>query len=267
MELNTPPAAEELSTIADAARRARVSYSAMNYACLKLHLQPAKLVGTSRLFRESQIRQLLAAVAASARACKRQRRRRHSHHHGVIHGIQEDPLRIGGISHIQQFFGLWAALPEFVQGALQIAKTADLAAHVDRIRTAAADGESLFAVPASISNGIAIIDLSGALTKFPSSLEATPGTVAIRQAIRVAADDPQISGIMLRIDSPGGTFSGTADLASEVSRAASKKPTQAFIEDLCASGGLLDCQCLLPDHLQFHGGDREHRDLLRAVRH
>jgi signal peptide peptidase SppA len=56
-----------------------------------------------------------------------------------------------------------------------------------------------------------------------------------REHIYAMAANEDLGAILLHIDSPGGNAAGTADLATAVSRAASKKPVVAFCEDLCAS--------------------------------
>ena len=54
----------------------------------------------------------------------------------------------------------------------------------------------------------------------------TVGTYAYYRG--VAAADPDVESILLRIDSPGGTAAGTAELALEVRAAAKKKTTCKF---------------------------------------
>jgi signal peptide peptidase SppA len=56
-----------------------------------------------------------------------------------------------------------------------------------------------------------------------------------REHIYAMTANEDIGAILLHIDSPGGTAAGTADLATAVSRAASKKTVVAYCEDLCAS--------------------------------
>jgi signal peptide peptidase SppA len=60
-------------------------------------------------------------------------------------------------------------------------------------------------------------------------------TVQFRREVRSAANDPNVSGILLRFDSPGGTVSGTADAAADIRAARRKKPVWAFGDDLVAS--------------------------------
>lgn len=85
------------------------------------------------------------------------------------------------------------------------------------------------------SNGIAIIPLVGPLMKGDSKFGGTTSTVRTRRAVRMATQDSDVRGIMLHIDSPGGTVSGTAELAADVKLADDQKPVHAFIDDLGAS--------------------------------
>ncbi len=73
------------------------------------------------------------------------------------------------------------------------------------------------------------------MTKAGSSLGGG-STVQARQAIRQAENDSKVKAIVLQIDSPGGTVSGTKDLADAVAN--SKKPVIAFVEDLCCSAAM-----------------------------
>jgi signal peptide peptidase SppA len=82
---------------------------------------------------------------------------------------------------------------------------------------------------------IAIVPIVGTLMKSRSSTGASTSTVMARRDIRAAARNPEVSGIMLAIDSPGGAVAGTGDLAEEVKRARKSKPVYAQIEDTGAS--------------------------------
>lgn len=90
--------------------------------------------------------------------------------------------------------------------------------------------------PYSVTNGgIAVIHMSGTLMKVQSSLSSSSSTVDIRRAMRAAARDPEVNGVVLVIDSPGGTVAGTADLAADWKAVGDAKPTASYAEDLCAS--------------------------------
>jgi ClpP class serine protease len=59
-----------------------------------------------------------------------------------------------------------------------------------------------------------------------------------RDAVRQATRDPEVKGIYVRVDSPGGTVAGTGDLAEAIAAAAKVKPTHARVEDKAASAAL-----------------------------
>jgi signal peptide peptidase SppA len=83
--------------------------------------------------------------------------------------------------------------------------------------------------------GVAVIRLRGPMMKYVNSMSDGASTVFARRQLRQAVEDDQVGAILLVLDSPGGTVAGTMDLASEVGKAAAKKPVHAFIDDLTAS--------------------------------
>jgi signal peptide peptidase SppA len=131
-------------------------------------------------------------------------------------------------SYLQEYFGAWACheLDRLVS-ALDLS---DLPNHIqsnsDHEIYAGAGGYE-------VVDGVAIIQLRGPMMKHSSSLSANASTIATRRAISNAEADDEVDSIMFMIDSPGGTVSGTQDLASRVAK--TTKPTVAFIEDLGAS--------------------------------
>lgn len=80
---------------------------------------------------------------------------------------------------------------------------------------------------------VAVVEARGLLMKGSSWFGTS--TRQIRENIRAAAADPNVSGVLLAIDSPGGMAAGTSDLATDVKAATRKKPVWAQIEDLGAS--------------------------------
>lgn len=90
-------------------------------------------------------------------------------------------------------------------------------------------------VPARGGKNIAVIKAAGTLMKGQSSLGGATSTIQLRRELRAAVADPTVSGIMLAIDSPGGTVAGTDAVATDVRRARRAKPVHAFIDDLGAS--------------------------------
>lgn len=138
-----------------------------------------------------------------------------------------------GIRHMDQYFGPWAMLEERFNLALEQVKNADWKSHIE-----AARGRETPAIGSytKLDNGIAVIEMVGTMTKYGSSFSAmSNGTIGVRQAVRNAVRDSDITGLLLIVDSPGGSVAGTGDLADEVAKATKKKPVVAFIEDLGAS--------------------------------
>jgi len=90
--------------------------------------------------------------------------------------------------------------------------------------------------PYQMDGSVALLSLSGPMSKAGSGSMSDGGsTVQLRRQVRQAAADPDVSAILLTIDSPGGEVAGTGDLASDVRAAAQGKPLYAYIEDLGAS--------------------------------
>lgn len=144
------------------------------------------------------------------------------------------PLR-GLSSHIDQYFDVWCVMPERFMGMAQQLGNVNL---VDHIALAQRSGTSTVSSDREyemLSGGIALIEVSGTLMKYGSSLNESSSTIALRRKIRLAAKDTEVSSILLRIDSPGGSSAGTQDLADDIAAAAQQKTVVAYIEDLGAS--------------------------------
>ncbi|VTR99228.1 peptidase s49 : Uncharacterized protein OS=Isosphaera pallida (strain ATCC 43644 / DSM 9630 / IS1B) GN=Isop_2434 PE=4 SV=1: Peptidase_S49 [Gemmata massiliana] len=134
------------------------------------------------------------------------------------------------------YAGVWAIEPSAGAALWSLAQRMDLAAHVSAAESPKlAAAEPYQTVKAGAGQQIAVIPIAGALMKAQGSMSSATSTVAARRAVRKAAADPDVSAILLHVDSPGGTVSGTADLAADVKAASKQKPVWAFAEDLCAS--------------------------------
>jgi len=96
------------------------------------------------------------------------------------------------------------------------------------------DGGAKFGGGYATVNGIAIIPIFGPMFKNHGDY-GFADQVQIRANVRTATMDRSVSGILLFIDSPGGSVSGTKELADEVYAANAVKPVIAYIEDLGAS--------------------------------
>jgi signal peptide peptidase SppA len=147
------------------------------------------------------------------------------------HGAVTVPV----FQRVQDYSGVWAIEPRAGQQLLDLARRIDMAAHVALAQATPPHPRSALALqPDGRGKSVATIRVEGTLMKQRSSLGGS-GTVQMRRDIRQAANDADVSAILLAIDSPGGTVSGTDDLAAEVRAATKKKPVYAFVSDLCAS--------------------------------
>lgn len=139
------------------------------------------------------------------------------------------------VPYVEQYFGVWAMEEGLFRASVSRFEKLDLHLHLQSSTVAeikAAGGSSAVLVTAG---HVAVIELRGMLMKQVSSMTRGTSTMLARRQVRAAAADPEVSAIVLRIDSPGGTVSGTQDLADDVAAAAKKKPVVAYVEDLCAS--------------------------------
>lgn len=144
------------------------------------------------------------------------------------------------VSHIGEYFGVWAIHEETFRASVDRLTGLDLRQHVSQTLSngnivAARDAQTVGMSSATNDKKLAIVSIDGPMMKYSSSLSGGTSTVAIRQQLRELARDDSIAGVMLKIFSPGGTVSGNQDLANDVVALAKTKPVHAFIEDLGAS--------------------------------
>ena len=92
--------------------------------------------------------------------------------------------------------------------------------------------------PYVVNNGIATISVRGELVNRGSWLSAQSGLTsyeALQSALRAAAADVSVRGILLDIDSPGGEAAGAMETADVVREVSKTKPVKAFVNSLAAS--------------------------------
>lgn len=93
-------------------------------------------------------------------------------------------------------------------------------------------------VPA-VRGRVAIMGLFGLLTQHGlRSFDGSPigtSTDAFGRTFRAAVQEPSIKGIVIDVDSPGGTVPGTQELASIIYNSRNKKPVVAVANSLAAS--------------------------------
>ena len=82
-------------------------------------------------------------------------------------------------------------------------------------------------------NGIRVIPVSGVMMRSLSKFDEGTSTVDLRREVAKANHDPEVKGIALMINSPGGHVAGMEELAADL--AASKTPIRSYIQDTGAS--------------------------------
>lgn len=136
-------------------------------------------------------------------------------------------------------YGIWAVHPEWFEvHARQVEK---LAQPVDAEHMSALEIDADSMIDRMIvmgKDGLATIALHGPMIKhggFLAWLFGFTSTYMITQAVQAAAENKDVSGIMLHVESPGGHVAGVYELAEAVKKARAKKPVFAHIEDIGAS--------------------------------
>jgi len=91
----------------------------------------------------------------------------------------------------------------------------------------------------TVENGVGVVAMSGPMIRNPDLLSQilfnAVDTEEITAAVREAANRPDIEAVFLDIDSPGGTVTGTPELAQAVADAGKQKPVYAFSSGLMCS--------------------------------
>lgn len=89
------------------------------------------------------------------------------------------------------------------------------------------------------NNKVAVISLYGVISSTPEKnvfVEENSSLVALN-AIKSAIKDEEVKGVIIKINSPGGTVGMSQRIYSAVMQLRAKKPVIAVIEDIGASGG------------------------------
>lgn len=128
-----------------------------------------------------------------------------------------------------QHFGPWCIEPRWFMAAVNAVNAGTWTPGAAVTRGAQADKPYTI-----VADHIAVLRIVGQMQKGSSSFGGT-STIGLRRDLRAAIADPDVKGIMLSIDSPGGTAAGTQELADAVFAARQEKPVHARIEDLGAS--------------------------------
>jgi len=155
---------------------------------------------------------------------------------GIQHPAQqENTMRI-----IDILTSPWAIVPEKLYEIQEIYSThlrgekIDISAIEAKIGAAAQGDDE----PYQVVNSMAVIPIQGVIAKHMNMFSRISGGVStelVARDINSAAHDPDINGILLDIDSPGGTVDGTLELAQTVFQARAQKPVIAYTDGIMAS--------------------------------
>ena len=131
---------------------------------------------------------------------------------------------------------IWAITPEMMGTMADIAresrKTCDAIA-----REMGKDMKDANA--ASIRDGVAVIKVSGPLFRYANLMTRVCGATSyelLAQDFNKAVQNPNIKGILLDIDSPGGEVNGCSELSDMIYQARGTKPIIAYASGACCSG-------------------------------
>ena len=128
----------------------------------------------------------------------------------------------------------WSIKPEYLEGLLNDPST------VQKFKAAAESTDAIAAIRGGdqardkgyqITGGVAVIPVVGPLSKRMSFMTWLMGGNTFGQLtakLYEAADDPEVEAIVLDVDSPGGTVSGTDAFSEVVATVAAVKPVVTY---------------------------------------
>lgn len=153
-------------------------------------------------------------------------------------------LQVPVFPRLDEYVGVWGIEQRAAAALWEAAQRVDVGAHVRQAEQEPVRG-AVQAEQVRASNGqtIAVIKATGVLMKQVPSMTAGTSTISLRREIRQATADPDVGGILIVADSPGGTVAGTADLGRDVRAAAKRKPVWLQVEDMCASAAYQAFAC------------------------
>lgn len=109
-------------------------------------------------------------------------------------------------------------------------------AHADKIMDGMEDGSEC--QPEMCDNGVMVIPIDGVIGNRVSALEKSSGVVDcgdLCAMLESAMEDANVKGVVLDFNSPGGTVTGTPEVAAKVAELASQKRVIAFTDGMCCS--------------------------------
>lgn len=131
---------------------------------------------------------------------------------------------------------VWAIQPEWLSLMAQVATRENESIEAVEARL----GEKLNnSRTMTVREEIAIIPVTGPIFRYANLFTRLSGATSVQMLaldLQAALDNPNVTSILLNIDSPGGEANGINELAHQIAAAATVKPTKAYIGGLGASG-------------------------------
>ncbi|HDP0319399.1 TPA: S49 family peptidase [Salmonella enterica subsp. enterica serovar Concord] len=93
-----------------------------------------------------------------------------------------------------------------------------------------------------VTEGVAVLPVTGTLVHKLGGMRPFSGMTGydgITARLQQAVNDPEVKGILLDIDSPGGQAAGAFDCADMIHRLGQQKPVWALVNDTATSGAML----------------------------
>lgn len=87
-------------------------------------------------------------------------------------------------------------------------------------------------------NGIARLQMYGPMMKGYSKYADNVSTLALRRSVRELWSDDFAKGVLIDVESPGGTVAGTFETADDITRLARIKPVYVQVSDFAASAAV-----------------------------
>lgn len=149
-----------------------------------------------------------------------------------VKGAYRTPIFTGGDATGHATFkpGPWLVIDDKLRADFARAATERLAAATGSKRKE----EKAYAMT---RGGIAVVPVQDFMMKGQSKYGGT-STVAVRRQLRAARADADVKGVLMFVDSPGGTVAGTQELGDDIRALAAAKPVWAQVDDLAASAAL-----------------------------
>ncbi len=126
----------------------------------------------------------------------------------------------------------WAIRPEWLETVCSIAEREHEYAHNVEALEQKLGRKLANTYAVAVRDGVAILPMSGPLFRHANLFTQISGATSygmLATDLRAAVDDPQVSAIVLNIDSPGGEVRGVNELAKQIKAVRGVKPIVAYV--------------------------------------